>query len=701
MTGLTPPKLRQMVTEAVFRRKTVFWRVFLVVFGLALLASFAIPKRYVSEARLMVQPVRATGPLTTTPTDRLVAANQVSPEEINSEVSLLQSQGVARRALGQSLTAPQSRSEEQDAQTLERHLTVDAVHQTNLIHVEMVGKSPADATATLRRVLNAYFEERGGSGISSGAAGFFDRQAAAKNQQIADDQQKLTQFEVDHGIADLDEQKKLQVESISGLQAQMRGAEAQLAAQRSRTAANKRELSLTPARSRTVERTATNQYSQERLGTSLVDLENRRTELMKRYPPTDRQVVEANEKIATTRAAIAQAGENPAAETTTDVNPVYQQLSSAVALSQGEASAESAQVAEIRAQMKSAQGRLEELEQATAEYNELKRQLAQAQADFTLYAQRRDEARISEALDKARMFNVSLAEAPMASSLPVRPKPVVYMAAGTVAALLLGILAALYADTVGEQVYNPSQLDQRTGMRTIATLAEEDGGVSEANRLEYQRILLAIRQGLESRLDVQGGGRSGHTAAEQDGSLAGYCVAFVSALRGEGSSHLATQLASEASRERFHKVAVLDARLLLRKFETEEDLTFAVRHDEERGFWVLDIAEPGLSVGAGETTAATSLHKTFSSRLRPMLIEARREFDFIFIDCPSLQDSTLAPELARTIDGYVAVVGAGYARKQNIEGMNAALTGITAPLLGWVLTRRTYPVPRWIYGLIG
>ncbi|MDE1162929.1 MAG: lipopolysaccharide biosynthesis protein [Acidobacteriaceae bacterium] len=685
------------MTEAVFRRKRVFWRVVFTVVLLVAVASFLIPKRYKSEAKLMVQPVRAMGPLTTTPTDRLVAANQVSPEEINSEVDLLESQGVARRALGQSVVTPQSKDEEQASQALSHHLTVDAVHQTNLINVSFVGKTPQEATATLKRVLSAYFEQRAGTGISSGAAGFFERQVQAKNEQLSDDQNKLTQFEVAHGIADLDDQKKLQVDRISGLQNQLLGAQAQWAGLRSKAAANKRELSLTPARSRTIERTITNQYSQERLNTSLVDLENRRTELTKRYPPTDRQVVEINEKIATTQKAITTAGSNPAGETATDVNPVYQQLSEAVATSVGESSAQSAQVAELTVQLKDAKVRLSELEQSTAEYNELKRQLAQAQNDYALYAQRRDEARISEALDRAKMFNVSLAELPMASNVPVRPKPVLYILAGTAFAAMLGILLALYLDTASEQVYTPSQLDARTGTRTIATLAE-DLGDGEGNRLEYRRILLAIRQALEAS---EGASGSGHQAAAKAIGAAGYCVAFVAPLRGEGVSYLVGHLAHEAARQASVRVAVLDVEPLLRKFEAKEDVGFAMKYDAERMHWVLDLGEDAEArQEAVVPLRSSNVHGLFSTRLRPLLVEARKNFDFVFLDCPSQQASTLASELARGVDGYVAVVAAGHARKQNIEALSAALTDAGAPLLGWVLTRRTYPVPRWMHRLL-
>ena len=83
-----------------------------------------------------------------------------------------------------------------------------------------------------------------------------------------------------------------------------------------------------------------------------------------------------------------------------------------------------------------------------------------------------------------------------------------------------------------------------------------------------------------------------------------------------------------------------------------------------------------------------------------VLQQARREYDLVLLDCPSLQNSMLAGELAPCIDGYVAVVKAGAARKHNVEDLAWQLASTHTPTLGYVLTQRHYPVPRWLHRLI-
>ena len=704
MKTYAPPKLRQIVTEAVFRRKQIFVATVGLVVGLAAIATLLMHKKYKSQAKLMVQNVRSLTPLSTNPNDRQVSQSDVSPEEINSEVDLLQSGGVARRALQDQIAGLKTSEQDGKILNLQHRLIVEAVHQTNLINISLIANSPEDADAQLRKVLDSYFEVRAGTARSSGAADFFNKQVETQSAIVDANQKALTDFEVAHGIADLDDQKKLQVQRIAGLQDQLTLADTSLARQISLRDAEKNQLSLTPQRTRTTERTITNQYSQERFLTALVDLENRRSELLKRYVPTDRQVVEVEEKIATTKRAMATATSQPAGEQATDVNPVYQQLSTALVQSGTEVHGTTAQRAETQAQLEGARKRMNELNEATSEFDSLKRKVAQSQADFTLYAQRRDEAHIAEELDKAKMFDVSLVQAPVSSAEAVRPKPVLYLGVALAFGILLGIALALYNDTSAEQVYTPTQLDALTGTRTIATFATEGdtSAPQDNNRLEYRRILFAMRNALEPRLVQEESSRGAmqfdSAAAASADIPAGYCVAFTAATNGEGVSHLVSNLAQEASRQASSRVAVLDMGGLLRQFEAEEDLTFALRYLPDKQYWVLTFAKE--HPGAVDPFRHAAAQGQFSARMCPLLIDARKEFDFLFLDCPSFAESTLASELDICIDGYVAIVSAGKARKSNLEQMSAVLKESRAPLLGYVLNRRQYPVPNWMHRLL-
>lgn len=720
--GFAPPKLRQVITEAVFRRGRIVLGTVLLVVGLTCFATLLMHRKYQSTAKLVVQNVRTAAQLSTSNVDRLVSQGDVSPTEINTEVDLLQSDEVARRALGLKGTlALGDEQADKAARDLEKRLSVEAVHQTNIIDVKLLGNSPAKANADLQHVIDAYFEGRAGTARNSGAAGFFNAQLQAKEEQLNQAQAGLTAFQVSNGIADLEEQTKLQVGHIATLQDQLAQAESLLAAQRKRAATQQGQLKATPARSQTLQRTITNQYSQERLNTSLVDLQNRRTELLKRYAPSDRQVTEIDEKMATIRAAVTEAAQHPAGENATDINPLWQQLNLAVVTSGSEISALEGQATELRSQIADAGKRLNKLEEASTAYGELRRRVQQSQSDYTLYAQRRDEARISEALDREKLFNVAVLESPMASPEPVRPKPVLYVLVALIFAAFLGTALALYVDLSGGQVHSPAQLEAITGMRTLATFADTEPRESftEGNRLQLQRVLFAVRQAttaqreesqpeaaMASVASVPGacgwsaGGRRRRGLFHEE--VRGGCVALTSSCRREGVSYLAGHLATEAARQASSRVAVLDMYTLLRRFESEgradaETDGPDTHFDAGKRYWVLN---GEADAGTEDRMPEGDAQGRFSLWLCPTLERLRRQFDLLVLDCPSLQASTLAAELAPCVDAYLAVVGANAARKQNIEDLIAQMTVTSAPLLGYLLNRRSYPVPRWLYRIL-
>ncbi len=703
--GQSPPgqtKLRQIVVEAVFRRKPVFFTTVAVVMALVLALTLLMHRQYRADAKLMVQNVRSNTQLSANTTEHITSQDEVSQSEINSEVDLLQSPLVARRALGTATSGVQSKRTENEITELKRRLTVEAVHQTSLINLSYLADSPEHADRGLQKVIDAYFETRSNNERASGAAEFFDRQLEEARRQLDEAQQAITNYGLKNDISDLDEEKRLQLMRVSALQDQIAQNDAALALQRSRQQRQQEQLASTPQRSKTMERTITNQYSQERLNTSLVELENRRAELVRRYAPSDRQILELDDKISNTRLAISDASNKPASENATDVNPVWQQLNAAVTMSTGELSGYAAQRATLRHLFELAQNRLDELEKSTGNVNSLKRNLQQAQADYELYSKRKSDARVSAQLDKEKLFDVSLVQPPYSTNDPTRPKPLLYTVTGLAFAVMLGTLLAVYADTSSGMIYTPGQLDTLTGTRTLATLAEVgEGGSEHMNSLEYRRLLFNIRKSVKER------------ASDSSGSIlpmvdtphgewprgyipdAAYCIALTSAMRHEGVSYVTSHLAEQASKQFGSQVAVVNTRDMLRRFEENRGLTFGLKRLEPQGYWIVAAEDDHTIIGR-----EIGSRGSFATRLAPWLDRARQEMDLILLDCPSNLESTLATEVENCVDGYIAVVAAGLVRKPAVDQLGTTLNDRQAPMLGYVLNRRSYPLPRWLHRLI-
>jgi Mrp family chromosome partitioning ATPase len=72
-------------------------------------------------------------------------------------------------------------------------------------------------------------------------------------------------------------------------------------------------------------------------------------------------------------------------------------------------------------------------------------------------------------------------------------------------------------------------------------------------------------------------------------------------------------------------------------------------------------------------------------------------FDYTLIDCPSIKDSYEAAMLAPGVDGVVLVVEADRTKRDQIQRAQQTIEMANGNLLGLVLNKRRYVVPRWLY----
>ena len=71
-------------------------------------------------------------------------------------------------------------------------------------------------------------------------------------------------------------------------------------------------------------------------------------------------------------------------------------------------------------------------------------------------------------------------------------------------------------------------------------------------------------------------------------------------------------------------------------------------------------------------------------------------FDYVLIDCPALSVSDEAALLASSVDGVVLVVQAERTRHEQIRHAAQTLEMANGKMLGLVLNKRRYQLPRWL-----
>ncbi len=172
---------------------------------------------------------------------------------------------------------------------------------------------------------------------------------------------------------------------------------------------------------------------------------------------------------------------------------------------------------------------------------------------------------------------------------------------------------------------------------------------------------------------------------------------------GNGCSWICARMAEVLAAQVSASVCVVDANLrspgLHREFGTSNHygLTDALQVSEPvRGF-VSQLSRPNLwllSCGAEKEGARALLG---SDRMRTLLPELQREFDYVLIDAPPIGTGDDSIMLARNAEGVVLVLRANSSRREAARKAVRDLEAANVRVLGAVLNHRTFPVPESIY----
>lgn len=170
--------------------------------------------------------------------------------------------------------------------------------------------------------------------------------------------------------------------------------------------------------------------------------------------------------------------------------------------------------------------------------------------------------------------------------------------------------------------------------------------------------------------------------------------AVTSPQKGEGVTTLSLMIARELARHP-------ERETLLVSTEELAQLTPAHLQSGERWSGEHCFREPltGLwrLTPAAKRDSATRAWETDPRFVRDLLEDLRRRFGAVILDCGSLLSSPDLPKLGHLVDGAIVVIEAGRSTRPQIDHALEVLSLAGAELKGFVLNRRTYPIPDRVY----
>lgn len=205
---------------------------------------------------------------------------------------------------------------------------------------------------------------------------------------------------------------------------------------------------------------------------TLISLELKRTELLTKYQPTYPLVQEVDKQIADTRTSIAHEEAKPLKAETTDRNPTYAWINEELAKAKADEAGLQARAASLKAVVEQYQETARTLEQKGIQQQDLLRQVKTDEENYLLYQHKREEARMTDALDRKRILNVAIAEQPVPPSIQTNTRWVVLLA-GILLALGGPIAVAFVLEYTNSSFRTPSEVFSELNIPVLAAVPHE------------------------------------------------------------------------------------------------------------------------------------------------------------------------------------------------------------------------------------
>jgi uncharacterized protein involved in exopolysaccharide biosynthesis len=414
-------------------------------------------------------------------------APALTEEEINSEVELLQSADLLQKVV----LANNLQDREKDSiwaklmpkkdeanyvseavKHLGKKLKVEAVKKTNMIEVTYQSSNPQLAYGVLNTLSSVYLEKHVTVHRPVGAYDFFAKETDRYQKALQDSEARLANFGSEEGIAAPDVVRTDLAQQVATSIAALDQAHQAISADEQRIHDEEAQLQATPARSTTSQVSNSADVLLQQLQANLLAAKLKRTQLAMKYDSSYPLVVEADQEVAETQAAIAGAQKTQYMNQTTDRDPTYEYLREDIAKTKADLASQHATAAAVGHSIDSMKAQLVDLDQKTVKQADLLRDTKANEANYLLYLSKREQEKTSDALDLKRIANVAIAVPP---SVPVLPaySPMLVLFIGLLLGLFVSVGAAFVAEYLDPSFRTPAEVNDILKVTVLASVPRQ------------------------------------------------------------------------------------------------------------------------------------------------------------------------------------------------------------------------------------
>ena len=445
------------------RQRWVILGAAVVVAALMLNSGILVPS-YVAQMKILVLRHRVDAIITPEANNPVQwSANQVTEEDLNSEVEMLTSDDLLRSVaketgldrLASAGGGPEQRRIAGAAYHLAKQLKAESIRKTDVISVQYESDNPELARKVLTALSEAYIAKHQQVLRPTGEFTFFDQQASRYREALLETRQHLADLGQQSGIVSPDTERDLTVQKIADFDNRASQAQEGIAEGKARLAMLQQQLAQTSATSVSTQTSGSGAVLSQMKAT-LSTLQLKRTQLLDRYTPTYSLVKDLDSQIKELQAQVVTEESAPPHEDAVQVNPTYQALQLEVANAQAELRALEQRASKDASLSEQYRKHAVALDHISLDRQDIMQEAKAEAENYVLYRQRREEARISDALDRRGIVNVAIVQQPSVPSFPKKTKQYAYLMTALLC-FTCSISAAFAVDLLATSIRTPEE----------------------------------------------------------------------------------------------------------------------------------------------------------------------------------------------------------------------------------------------------
>ena len=473
----------KLMLYAVFKRKWQVLAVIAVVVLTMLVVGLVRPRIYKSTSKVMIRPGRAEMQISSGEQREITLPISATTEQVNSEIEIIKSAEVARQVIERMAAAgtpifgdETELSIDQQIGALRPLLSVSPTPQSNVIAIELFARNPQKGQEILKTLVEVYLDRHAQVHRASGAPAFFEHELARQRERVRKTETTLADFVERERIVVPEDQIRWAVKDATRYRDSLRTLTNKISAGERNLAVMRKQLTEQPERmfadSERINPEA--QLLTQKLG----ELEAKRANAKQLYTDEDRTVGDLDGEIAILkeRLALAKASSGIPGRERMSANPIREVLTQEILHHERNLFDLQERVKALPRFLDNWKNENEEtaiaLRKKTIELASLEQDVSAAREAYRLFERKQDESRISAALDKEGIVNVSVLDPASLATKPFNQMSMVMVFAALIAGIGLGAGSAVGVEFLGRNFKLEEQVEQYLELPVFAVIPD-------------------------------------------------------------------------------------------------------------------------------------------------------------------------------------------------------------------------------------